>query len=104
MVFRIVTLLPFRDWLDGLKDRRAKTIIIARLRRAGEGNLGQTRALGAGLGEMKIDFGPGYRLYYSRVEDRIVVVLCGGDKSSQTRDIERAAEILKHWQEFQDGP
>ena len=103
MLLEIITLLPFRDWLDDLRDRRAKTIIAARLRRAAEGNLGQTRALGPGLNEMKIDFGPGYRLYYSRVGDRIVVVLCGGDKSSQGRDIERAAEILKHWQEFQDG-
>jgi len=53
---------------------------------------------------MKIDFGPGYRVYFTRVGDRIVVILTGGDKSSQNRDIERAAEILVRWKEYENGP
>ncbi len=104
MMLEIITLSPFRDWLNGLKDRRAGSVIVGRLRRASEGNLGQTRSLGAGLSEMKIDFGPGYRVYFTRAGDRIVVILCGGDKSTQSRDIERAAEILIRWKDYENGP
>ena len=88
----------FKQWHDRLRDPRAQTRIAARLRRAGEGNFGQTRSLGAGLSEMKIDEGPGYRLYFTIDHGRLVF-LCGGDKRTQDRDIERARYLrqLEDW-------
>lgn len=91
----------FEEWLVRLRDIRAQNRIVGRLRRAEEGNLGQTRSLGAGLSEMKIDEGPGYRLYYTVDRGRLIVFLCGGDKSTQERDIQRAQVLLKRedWQQ-----
>lgn len=87
--------LEFKHWLGDLKDFRARRKIVARVNRAAEGNLGQTRSLSAGLSEMKIDEGPGYRLYFTIDGGELVVLLCGGDKSTQSRDIERARSLLK---------
>lgn len=78
-----------------LKDRTVKVRIADRLERVELGNLGDYKALGDGLYEFRIAYGPGYRLYFSRQGDTIVVLLAGGDKSSQTRDIGKAREILK---------
>jgi putative addiction module killer protein len=89
----------FRDWLVRLRDRHAVARIAVRIRRLEFGNPGDVRQLGHGLAEMKIDYGPGYRLYFVRRDASIVVLLCGGDKGSQRRDIERArilAEELQH--------
>jgi len=104
MALSVITLAPFREWFDELRDKRAKSIIISRLTRISEGNFGNTRSLGAKLSEIKIDFGPGYRLYFLREGLQIVVILCGGDKSSQGRDIDRAMAIAARWQEYQDEP
>lgn len=84
----------FQRWLDRLKDRRARGVILERINRVAAGNFGHTRALGGGLSELKIDFGPGYRLYYTRRGDRLVWLLCGGDKSSQSADIALAHAII----------
>jgi putative addiction module killer protein len=84
----------FKDWLHHLRDFRAQKRIVARLRRAAEGSFGQTRSLEAGLSEMKIDEGPGYRLYYTIDQGRLIVFLCGGDKT-QERDIARARRSLQ---------
>lgn len=81
---------PFAEWLEGLKDRHARARIDARLARAIGGNLGDVAAVGAGVMEMRIDWGPGYRVYFARVGQVIVLLLCGGDKRSQQKDIERA--------------
>jgi putative addiction module killer protein len=84
----------FQDWLDGLKDRRAQIRIVARLRLAEAGNLGDWKSVGGDVSEMRVDVGPGYRLYFTRRGSLLIVMLAGGDKSTQSRDIKRAQRIL----------
>lgn len=85
----------FQDWLDALKDLRAQVRIVACLRMAEAGNLGDWKSVGGDVSEMRVDFGPGYRLYFTRRGSILIVMLAGGDKSSQARDIKRAQRILK---------
>ena len=85
----------FQKWLDGLKDFRAQVRIAARLRLAEAGNLGDWRSVGDEVSEMRVDVGPGYRLYFTRRGNVLIVMLAGGDKSTQSRDIRRAKRILK---------
>lgn len=85
----------FESWLDGLRDRKAQVRIAARLRQAETGNLGDWKSVGAGVSEMRVNFGPGYRLYFTRKGSVLIVMLAGGDKSSQATDIRRAQRILK---------
>ncbi len=85
----------FRDWLHRLRDERVKARVAARIRRMEGGNLGDTRSLGGGLTEMRIDYGPGYRVYFARRGASIVLLLCGGDKHSQQRDIAKARELME---------
>ena len=82
----------FTEWLKALRDRAARTRIEVRVVRMGQGNPGKTRNLGGGLFEMKIDFGPGYRVYFMQRGSELVILLCGGDKSSQSKDIEFGQE------------
>lgn len=84
----------FAKWLSALRDRKAQTVIAARIDRVRAGNFGNCRALGDGLWELKIDFGPGYRLYYTIENGRLVILLAGGDKSSQERDIAAARKMI----------
>ena len=88
---------PFGAWLEGLKDRQARAAIRKRLNRIRLGNLGDSKPLGDGVHELRIDFGPGYRVYYGIDGDTVVVLLCGGDKSSQTRDIAKAKQ---YWTDY----
>ena len=85
----------FRDWLDGLADQMAQIRIIARLRLAEAGNLGDWASVGAEVSEMRIDFGPGYRLYFTRRGSLLLIIIGGGNKSTQKRDIRRAQRIAK---------
>ncbi len=85
----------FRDWMRRLRDERAKARIAARLRRREDGNPGDTRSLGDGLMEMRIDSGPGYRIYFARRGFAIGVLLCGGDKGALQHDIGKARELMK---------
>jgi putative addiction module killer protein len=80
----------FATWLSHLQDRQGRAKILSRIDRLEEGNPGKTRSVGDGIVEMKIDFGPGYRVYYIRRGEIVIVLLCGGDKSSQENDIRRA--------------
>ena len=83
----------FQDWLDGLKDRQAQIRIAARLRMAEAGNLGDYKSVGKQVSEMRVDSGPGYRLYFTRKGQILIVMLAGGDKSTQQRDIKRAQRM-----------
>ena len=87
----------FRDWLDDLRDRRAVARINARLRNASLGHFGDVAPVGDGVSEMRIHYGPGYRLYFIRRGPAIIVMLCGGDKDSQQRDIRRARVMAPDW-------
>jgi putative addiction module killer protein len=85
----------FQDWLDALKDLRAQIRIVARLRLAEAGNLGDWKPVGGEVSEMRVDVGPGYRLYFTRRGNLLIIMLAGGDKSTQSRDIKKAQRILK---------
>lgn len=85
----------FQTWLDELKDRRAQIRIVARLRQAEAGSLGDWKPVGGEMSEMRVDVGPGYRLYFTRRANVVIVMLAGGDKSTQSRDIRRARRILE---------
>lgn len=89
--------LPFSEWIRALKDRAARARVRARLARLRLGNFGDTNSLGGGLHELRIDHGPGYRVYFDRASDRLVLLLCGGTKRTQTRDIERART---YWRDY----
>ena len=88
---------PFVEWLEGFRSADMVGRIQARLDRVRHGNFGDTKALGDGIYELRLDFGKGYRIYFGQRGDAIVILLCGGDKSSQIRDIKRAKE---YWTDF----
>lgn len=94
-MFTVLQTLKFQDWLDGLRDRMAQLRIASRIRQAEAGNLGDWKAIEGPLFEMRVDVGPGYRMYCARREGVLIVVLAGGAKTSQSRDIARAKRILK---------
>src|SRR5260370_5909574 len=85
----------FDDWLSGLEDVRGKARIAARILSAEQGNFGDSEPVGEGVSEMRIHFGPGYRVYYTRRGEVVYLLLLGGDKSSQKRDISRAKQMAR---------
>jgi putative addiction module killer protein len=85
----------FRAWLDGLRDDNARVRIGIRIQRLERGNPGDVKPVGNGVSEMRVDYGPGYRLYFVQRGKTVVILLCGGDKRSQTRDIARAIEMAQ---------
>lgn len=94
-VKQIKATTQFTAWLDRLKDINGRARIQARIQRLAMGNPGKHRDLKLGVSELKIEVGPGYRVYYTQQHDVLVILLCGGDKSSQTKDIELAYELVK---------
>jgi len=94
-MFTVRQTQEFQNWLDALRDVRAQVRIAARLRLAEAGNLGDWKPVGDDVSEMRVDFGLGYRLYFTRRGSILIVMLAGGDKSTQARDIKRAQRILK---------
>lgn len=90
---------PFVNWRDKLKDAEAKRRIRIRLTYVEKGTLGDSKSVGEGVYEMRIDYGPGYRLYFALAGLQLILLLCGGDKSSQERDIKQAK---KYWQDYQE--
>jgi putative addiction module killer protein len=89
----------FGEWLAGLNDSRTRAKIIARIDRLQAGNFGDCKSLRGGLFELRIDWGPGYRVYYAMIGRTCVLLLCGGDKRKQSSDIKRAAEYLRDYME-----
>ena len=83
----------FSQWFDALRDRNAKARIDVRIRRLSLGNAGDVRPAGGGISELRIDYGPGYRVYFVQRGETLVVLLCGGDKRTQSKDIRRAQEL-----------
>ncbi len=99
MSYEIVTTETFKRWLAKVKDRQARKAIAMRLTRAEAGNLGDVKPVGGAVSEMRIFVGKGYRIYFTIRDGRLVILLCGGDKSSQARDIQQAKEILNDLEE-----
>lgn len=89
----------YRDWIDGLKDLAGRARILMRVDRLIHGNPGTHRDLAGGVSELKIDVGPGYRVYYSQRGNALLLLLAGGDKSTQQKDIERAIRLARAWGE-----
>lgn len=97
-MLEIIKSETFDAWLRSLRDRQAKARIEVRIRRLTLENPGQHRSLKHGIRELKIDSGPGYRVYYTFRKQALVLLLCGGDKSTQDQDIKTALRILKQWE------
>jgi putative addiction module killer protein len=86
----------FDSWLRKLKDVGARMRILVRIKRLAEGNAGDRRVLKGGIAELKIDYGPGYRVYYAQRESELIILLCGGDKKSQQADIAKAIKLAEN--------
>jgi len=94
-VYQLQQTEVFSKWLSALRDIRAKARILARLDAARLGNLGDSKAVGGGVSEMRIDVGAGYRVYFIRRQAIVILVLCGGDKTTQAKDISRAKVMAR---------
>ena len=96
---RIAETLEYREWINSLRDRIGKAKIQVRVDRLVHGNPGEIRNLSNGVSELKVDFGPGYRVYYSQRGNRLLLLLVGGDKSTQHKDIRLAIALAKNYEE-----
>ena len=97
VMYTILRSATFDRWLSRLRDRHAVDRIVARLLAAEDGHLGDVRSVGGGVSEMRIQYGPGYRVYFITRGTELIVLLCGGDKDSQRRDTERAKRMATEW-------
>jgi len=86
----------FAKWLDALKDIRARARILARIERLAAGNPGDVKPVGGGISELRIDYGPGYRVYYKKQGRQVVILLAGGDKRTQSKDIKTALRLAEN--------
>ena len=91
---------PFIEWLESIRDANTRERIQARATRLKFGNFGDFKSVGNGIYELRLNFGPGYRIYFGQVSSTIILLLCGGDKSSQVRDIERAKNYWLQYKEL----
>ncbi|MBB1499749.1 type II toxin-antitoxin system RelE/ParE family toxin [Paracoccus sp. MC1862] len=98
-MIELIRSATFDRWLSGLRDRRAVARIVARLDRLAMGHPGDAEPIGQGLSELRINYGPGYRVYYLQRGPVLVILLCGGDKSSQSRDIQQAKALAAEWKD-----
>jgi putative addiction module killer protein len=89
----------FRKWRVRLKDQRVRALIASRLDRLAYGNAGDVRPVGKGISELRIDHGPGYRVYFQRRGETIIILLCGGDKRTQAKGIQTAKRLAAEWSE-----
>ena len=86
----------FAKWIDGLNDIRARARILVRIERLAVGNPGDVKPVGEGISEMRIDYGPGYRVYYKKIGQKVIILLAGGDKNTQARDIKTALRLSRN--------
>ncbi|MDX9851663.1 MAG: type II toxin-antitoxin system RelE/ParE family toxin [Anaerolineaceae bacterium] len=86
----------FGKWIDGLQDIRARARILVRIERLAAGNPGDVKPVGEGVSELRIDFGPGYRVYFKRIGQKVIILLAGGDKKSQSKDIKTALSLSRN--------
>jgi putative addiction module killer protein len=100
---QIVQSATFERWISGLRDRQAKARILVRIDRLAGGNPGDVRPIGSGVSELRINCGPGYRVYFIQEGVVLVVILCGGDKRTQAGDIKRALGLAVQWREQEHG-
>jgi putative addiction module killer protein len=98
-MYELIKSETFDRWLSGLRDRNAKARIEVRIRRLGLGNPGDVKPVGEGVSEMRIDYGPGYRVYFQQRGAVLIILLCGGDKKTQDKDILTAKSIAAQWSE-----
>jgi len=89
----------FAAWFERLRDRQAATRILVRLRRLSLGNPGDVKPVGEGISELRVDYGPGYRIYFQQRGSRLVLLLCAGDKRGQDRDIAAAKALAQQWKD-----
>ncbi len=89
----------FEGWIENLRDLRAQLRIRARIERLSRGNPGDVKSVGEGIRELRVDYGPGYRVYFLQRGEILIVLLCGGDKSTQDKDIKQAKSIAHRWKE-----
>ncbi|MFO1259281.1 MAG: type II toxin-antitoxin system RelE/ParE family toxin [Gammaproteobacteria bacterium] len=94
--------VPYNDWMESIKDKITKNRIRARIDRIQLGNYGDHKSVGEGVNELRLDFGPGYRIYYADIDDVLVILFCGGNKNGQDRDIKQAKKFLKELMERSD--
>lgn len=87
----------FKKWEEQLKDKRVRTLIATRIMRLANGLLGDVKSVGEGISELRIHYGSGYRVYFQQKGELLIILLCGGDKSSQQKDIEIAKKLAKEW-------
>ena len=88
---------PFNEWINSLRDRKVKVLIDVRLYNVRRGTFGSCGAVGENVNELKIHYGPGYRIYFGHIGKKVILLLCGGTKKSQKKDIKRA---IKYWREY----
>ena len=86
----------FAKWIDGLQDIRARARILVRIERLAAGNPGDVKPVGEGVSEMRINYGPGYRVYFNKIGQKVVILLAGGDKKTQSKDIKTAIRLLRN--------
>lgn len=86
----------FAKWIDELQDIRARARILVRIERLAAGNPGDVKPVGEGVSEMRIDYGPGYRIYFRKIGQRVIILLAGGDKSTQSKDIKTALRLSRN--------
>jgi putative addiction module killer protein len=96
-MIRLVRTDAFDDWIRELKDRQGKLRILERIDRLANGNPGDVGPVGKGVSELRLDVGPGYRVYYVQDSATLILLLCGGDKSTQQKDIEKALALADEW-------
>ncbi|MCL2879482.1 MAG: type II toxin-antitoxin system RelE/ParE family toxin [Treponema sp.] len=90
----------FKEWIRSLNDKVSQSIINARIRRLSGGNFGDTKAVGENVSELRIEYGPGFRVYFTRYDQEIIILLCGGNKSTQAADISTAQQLARNLEEI----